>query len=137
MRSRTDFQPEASGRSDAVAVDPRVTQHRRHFLNGSYSLRPVSPESVKTWEFLSPISPNQPDFGDCGLGRKRTLLAIDLMTLCGIVTTSFDAPVDVTGAVSNCMGNYSVRSHRNRIWRQAAVSGLLDRRFDRWYKSDS
>ena len=44
---------------------------------------------------------------------------------------------NVTGAVSNCEGNYSVRSHRNRIWRQVAVSCLSDRSFDRWYKSNS
>ncbi len=37
-------------------------------------------ESDTTLKYLSPVLPNQPDSGDCGLGRKRTLLAIDLMT---------------------------------------------------------
>lgn len=95
----------------------------------------VRPEGPTAPEYLPPGWSNQLDSGNRGQGQKMHLACHQFDYTCGIAAALFAASVDVTDAVSNCERNYSVRSHWNRIWRQAAVSRLSDQRFDRWYKS--
>ena len=48
-----------------------------------------------TWEYLPPGLLTEPDSGTDGLGQKACLDRYQFDYTCGIVDTSFDAPVDV------------------------------------------
>ena len=64
---------------------------------------------------LSPVSPNQPDSGDLGHGKKMHLDRRQFEYTCGIVTIAFDAWVDVTGVVWREAQSRSDRSQRSKI----------------------
>ncbi len=90
-----------------------------------------------TLRYLSPVLPNQPDSGDRGHGRKMRPECRQCDCTCAMIATAFAASVDVTGAANGWRESRSGRSCRNRIQHPVAVFWLSDRRFDRWYKSDS
>lgn len=137
MQLRTDFRPEASGRSDVVGVDPPDMQHRGQSLNGSYILRTVNAVSDTTLKSLSPVSPNQPDSCDRRHGQKTHFDCHQFDCTCRIVTTLFAASVDVTEAVLNCQRKYSGRSHRGELAYRVAGLGLSNRGISRCEKSSS
>ena len=95
-----------------------------HFPPGSYSRR-FNLSEIR-FRNICRQSPNR-ILAIAGMARNCNLLAVNLITLCGIVTTSFDAPVDVTGAVNGWTRSHVGRSHRSEIAGDFGGSSVSDR----------
>ncbi len=87
----------------------------RQIFRRRNSLRMNRPESVSRHPFSADLSSNEL--------QTRALLTASVVSTACETSSVLPAPVrhpgvpsvDVTGAVSNCQGNYSGRSHRRRF----------------------
>ena len=91
----------------------------------------VKPESDTTLKYLSPVLPNQPDSDSRGHGEKTLPACYQFDYTSGIVTTTFAAPVDVTGAVKDNVTVRSGRSHRSSLADHVAGFRVLNRTVNR------